>query len=69
MDTTNKTATANIKKFRIEQGFTQVELANKADMSSNYYARFERGETKPSADFFKRLAKVLNINSTDIFDY
>ena len=69
MDTTNKAAAAKIKKFRLARGLTQLELANKAGSSTNYYARFERGETKPSADFFKRVAKTLDITSKDIFDY
>lgn len=69
MDTTNKVAAANIKKFRLARGLTQLELANNAGVSSNYYARFERGEVKPSADIFKRIAKALNVSSKDIFDY
>jgi transcriptional regulator with XRE-family HTH domain len=69
MDTTNKAVAARIKKIRLEQGLTQAQLAEKAGVYQNTYAKFERGETKPTLDFFKRIAKALNLPSTDLFNW
>lgn len=40
---------------------TQQELAYKAGIHSNTYARIERDEQEPSFDTVKRLAKVLKL--------
>jgi transcriptional regulator with XRE-family HTH domain len=51
---------------REEQGLTQAEVAKKATLSTNWYARFERGEETASVKTIKKIAKALNIKSLDI---
>jgi len=56
----------NIKKHRALSGLTQVELAEKAKMNSNYYSKIERGIISPSVDALIRIIKALKVKYTDI---
>jgi transcriptional regulator with XRE-family HTH domain len=67
-ETTQQTAD-NIRNIREKQGFTQVALAKKAGIDSNYYAKIERGEIKPGADKYKKIVKALGVKSSDIFPF
>lgn len=60
---------ANLKKARDKSGLTQAQLANKADLNKNYYARLERGDSLPSLDSLYRITKALKINSSDILPF
>lgn len=53
---------ANIKKFRKARGYTQIELANRANISRSYLADVERDRYNPSVDTLTNLAKALGIN-------
>jgi transcriptional regulator with XRE-family HTH domain len=44
----------------MERGWTQVELAQAAGLSSNYVARLERGEVGPSLFVAQRLCEALD---------
>jgi predicted transcriptional regulator len=59
----------NLKKARLNIDLTQAEVAKKADISVNYYARMERDEVNPSLEVFKRVVKALNAKSSDILDF
>lgn len=59
----------SLKIIRQERNFTQAEVAKKADISVNYYARMERDEVNPSLEVFKRVVKALNAKSSDILDF
>lgn len=59
----------NLKKIRKEKQLTQVELAEKASISSNYYARIERDEENPSLEVLKDIAKALKVKSSEILDF
>ena len=58
-----------IKGIRKEKRLTQIEVAEKAGISPNYYARVECGEARPSADTYEAIAKALKITSSDIFPF
>lgn len=50
----------NIKKFRKEQGYTLIELANKVGISSGYLCHLENGSRKnPSINIMEKIALVL----------
>lgn len=53
-----------VKTTREKAGLTQLEVAEKADMTVNYYAMIERGEVNPSFEKIKAIAKVLKIKVT-----
>jgi transcriptional regulator with XRE-family HTH domain len=62
----NKTAGQILKEARLKKDLTQAEVADKAGIHPNTYAKIERGENKPSSDSVKKLIKVLNIESSQI---
>ncbi len=55
-----------LKEAREKAGLTQLELAEKADITANYYAVVERGEKNVSYEKLQRILKVLNIKTLDI---
>lgn len=59
----------NIKKARQKSGLTQFEVAQKADIHANYYARIERGEVNPSVEILEAIAKALKVKSSDILPF
>lgn len=56
----------NVRNLREERGFTQLELAKKAGLNSNFLAKIERGESKPSGITITKLAKALGVKSSEI---
>lgn len=56
-----------IKKQRKEVGITQIELANKADISTSYLCDIEKGRSVPSIVTLKKIAKALEIKDFNIF--
>lgn len=55
-----------LKAARTKANLTQQELADKAGIHPNTYAKIERDEQEPSFDTVKRLAKVLKLKLEDI---
>ncbi len=68
-DGTTKKVAKKLKVLRLERNLTQAEIAEKAKMSVNYYAKIERGEVRPSVDIYERLAKALKATASDIFPF
>lgn len=62
----NKTTGTVLKEARLKLGFTQVELAEKAGVHINTYARIERDEQEPTFDTVKKLAKALGLGLDEI---
>lgn len=50
-----------IKEARKKLGLTQKEVAEKAGVSTNWFARFERGEENASQDTRATILKILKI--------
>lgn len=55
-----------LKRARKEARLTQLEVAEKARVSVNYYARIERGEANPSLETLKDLMRILEIKTLEI---
>lgn len=51
-----------MREKRKEKGFTQVEFARKAGISTNYYSNIERGDNSPSLDVLVKIAKALDVS-------
>ena len=68
-DGITKKVAKKLKVLRLERNLTQAEIAEKAKMSVNYYAKIERGEVRPSVDIYERLAKALKATASDIFPF
>ena len=58
-----------LKKAIHDQEMTQADVAVKAEISTNYYARIERGEVNPSIDVFEDIVKALKVKSSKIIDF
>lgn len=56
------------KEARKQKGLKQTEVASRAGIHINTYARIERGDQKPTFQTIKRVAKVLELNIADIPD-
>lgn len=68
-DGTTKKVAKRLKALRNDRHLTQADIAEKAQMSTNYYAKIERGEVRPSVDIYERLAKALKVTASDIFPF
>ena len=58
-----------IKQYRLKNGFSQEELAEKIDISWRHLQRLEHDETKTTVRTLKKLIKVLDISDEDILKY
>lgn len=58
-----------LKDIRQRKNLTQAEVATKAKITINYYARIERGEENPSLEVIKGLVTALKIKSSEILPF
>lgn len=68
-DATTTKIAKRLRAVRIERNLTQAQVAEKADLNTNYYAKIERGEIRPSIATYEKLAKVLKITSSELFPF
>jgi transcriptional regulator with XRE-family HTH domain len=59
----------NIKKRRMELGYTQQELADKIGKGLNFVGKIEVAFSKPSFDTIIDISEALNIELKDLFDF
>lgn len=60
---------AKLRSARRERDMTQEDVATKAGLSTNYYARIERAEVSPSVETLEKLVKALKIKSSEILPF
>lgn len=53
------------KKLKLKQS----EVAKKAEISMNYYARIERDEENPTLETVEKIFKALKVKSADILSF
>ncbi|OPG98403.1 hypothetical protein B2I21_08620 [Chryseobacterium mucoviscidosis] len=58
----------NIKKWRKERGLTQVQLAEKTNLSRSYVADIERERYNPSVETLETISKALNVKFSELVD-
>jgi len=54
------------KRARLAKNLTQAEVALRAGISANTYARIERGIQSPNFSSVRNIARVLDININDL---
>ena len=59
----------NIKKFRLEKGFSQENLALRAGIHPAYLGRLERGEKCPTLDTVFKICDALSVPVADIITF
>jgi len=57
----------NLKEYRKKCGLTQVQLAEKVNVTSHYIGMLEMGRNFPATDLIERIAKALNIEMYELF--
>lgn len=58
-----------LKDARKKLGLKQADVAKKADISINYYARIERDEENPTLETMEKILKALKVKSSDILPF
>ena len=58
---------SRIKELRQLKGYTQAELAELTDLSTNYIGYIERGERTVSLQVLERLAHTLGVEVSTLF--
>ncbi len=58
-----------LKDARKKLGLKQFDVAEKADISVNYYARIERNEENPTLETLERVLKALKLKSSDVLSF
>ncbi len=59
----------NLREARKKANLTQKEVADRADVHVNYYARIERGEENPSYEALEKIIKALGIRSSKVLPF
>ena len=55
-----------LRKLRTELGWSQSELALRAQMDRNYLSLIEMGRNSPSVRMLMRLCRALNVDAADV---
>ncbi len=58
-----------IKELRKKKGLTQEQLAETIDMEQNSISVIESGRNFPTLGTLEKIAKVLNVELSDFFNY
>ena len=58
---------ANLKKFRLDRGWSQAKLAEKIGTSPHYIGMMETANKYPSSEMVQKLASALGIDPTELF--
>lgn len=62
MVTTRENIAKQVRDAREKVKLTQAEVAEKAEITTNYYAMIERAEVNANSDILGRIGKVLKIS-------
>ena len=62
MITTRESVAKQVKEARGKRKLTQAEVAEKAEITTTYYAMIERAEVNATSGVLGRIGKVLKIN-------
>lgn len=60
---------SKLKSIRLKKGMKQADVAEKADIDSNYYSRVERGEAIPTVITLKKILSALKVKSSEVLEF
>jgi transcriptional regulator with XRE-family HTH domain len=69
MDVTTQKIANRLKEVRIQKDLTQADVARKAAINSNTYAKIERGEQAATVKMLERIADALGIELSEVFTF
>lgn len=58
----------NFKKLRKSRGLTQLQMANKLNVSPSAIGMYEQGRRKPDSDMLKKICKLFNVSMDFLLD-
>lgn len=58
----------NFKKLRHSFGLSQVQMANKLNVSPSAIGMYEQGRRKPDSDMLKKICKIFNVSMDFLLD-
>ena len=58
----------SIRKLRINQNISLMELSDKSDIEYNNLIRIEKGRTNPTLSTLYKISEALNVKLSDIFN-
>lgn len=64
---TRKAFGKRIRELRKKKGYSQEELADRADLHRTYIGSIERGEQNVSLDNIAKIARALSTRIADLF--
>ena len=65
----HKVFAMRLREIREKKGLTQVQLAEKSNLSQEYIARLETGsKVNPSLDALEKLAKALKVKVGELLE-
>lgn len=56
----------NLKRIRIEKGFSQKEFAEKLGVAKSTYCMYESGNREPNVQTIKRISELLNVPTDEL---
>ena len=59
----------NLREERLKRHLTQLEIAEKSEISTNHYAQIERGEANASIETLESILNALNVKSSKILPF
>ena len=57
----------NLRKWRVQRGLSQEQLAVDAEVNRTYVSSVERGQENPTIEILERLARTLSIELSALF--
>jgi len=69
MKTTKQLLALRLKELRKSRGLTQEKLAELIDRDTKHISKLEIAGSYPSIETLERIAKVLNVELKDIFNF
>lgn len=58
-----------VRSARVKAGLTQLELGEKAGLSTNYISRIERADVTPTVETIEKIVKALRLKSSDLLPF
>lgn len=57
-----------IRKYRLDKGLSQKELANQIGVSNSRVSNWEHGINRPDADILADICRALNVSPSELLD-
>ncbi len=59
---------ANVRRLRVEKGWTQEDYADRAGIHRTYVSDIERGRRNPTITVVEKLAKALKVSASVLIE-